>query len=201
VGHAVDAKYGFSKKYCTGAAGGGWHDYGSCAHAQFTQIATQMVAGSGGAIASLGGNLKTAVINALAGAMNDGGDTLDHRLQTALGSADQATAQSVQQDPAAQALRCAFSKDKPWDNAPDGGIAIGGKIYQEAYQGNWVTYQQEARARRVSLYQFRAPGEWFAEAYAAYYEPAAKGQPKGQKLAAVDPQTKAWFDKVVDAAK
>ena len=43
-----------------------------------------------------------------------------------------------------------------------------GRVYHEAYGGRWVSYEFAARARGVSGYQFRAPGEWFAELYAAY---------------------------------
>jgi len=41
--------------------------------------------------------------------------------------------------------------------------------YQEAYNGKWVSYELAARGAGVSSYQFRAPGEWFAEAYAAFF--------------------------------
>uniref|UniRef100_UPI001301DBFE hypothetical protein n=1 Tax=Pelomonas sp. KK5 TaxID=1855730 RepID=UPI001301DBFE len=45
--------------------------------------------------------------------------------------------------------------------------AIGGRVYQEAYDGKWVSYTAGARGKGVSQYQFRAPAEWFAELYAA----------------------------------
>ena len=38
----------------------------------------------------------------------------------------------------------------------------------------WASYATESRDRSVSKYQFRAPQEWFAEAYATYYEPGMK---------------------------
>lgn len=47
--------------------------------------------------------------------------------------------------------------------------AIGRRVYDEAYNGQWYSYAAAARARQVRDYQFRAPGEWFAEIYAAYY--------------------------------
>ena len=43
-----------------------------------------------------------------------------------------------------------------------------GTLYQEAYAGRWVSYKVEARKKGISGYQFRAPGEWFAELYAAF---------------------------------
>lgn len=48
-------------------------------------------------------------------------------------------------------------------------LEIGGKVYQEAYNGKWVSYLFSARSTGVKGYQFRAPGEWFAELYAAHH--------------------------------
>ena len=47
--------------------------------------------------------------------------------------------------------------------------AINGRVYHEAYADDWVSYDFSARAQGITGYQFRAPGEWFAELYAAYY--------------------------------
>jgi hypothetical protein len=48
-------------------------------------------------------------------------------------------------------------------------LAIGGKVYQEAYKNQWVSYNYAARSQGITGYQFRAPAEWFAELYAAYF--------------------------------
>jgi len=57
-----------------------------------------------------------------------------------------------------------------WKGAVCQRIAIGGRVYQEAYpDGRWFSYPYAARARGISGYQFRAPPEWFAELYAAYF--------------------------------
>ena len=50
-------------------------------------------------------------------------------------------------------------------------VAIGGRVYHEAYAdwGNWVSYDLGARSQGVTGYQFRAPGEWFAELYATFF--------------------------------
>ena len=48
-------------------------------------------------------------------------------------------------------------------------ITIANKtIYHEAYPREWVSYEAAARKQALTGYQFRAPGEWFAELYAAY---------------------------------
>ncbi len=47
--------------------------------------------------------------------------------------------------------------------------AINGRVYHQAYEDQWVSYDLAARRQAFSSYQFRAPGEWFAELYAAYY--------------------------------
>src|SRR5262249_26529249 len=51
-----------------------------------------------------------------------------------------------------------------WDQGDSAAkkYAVNGRVYQEAYKGQWVSYELAARARRLTSYQFRAPGEWFA---------------------------------------
>lgn len=61
-------------------------------------------------------------------------------------------------------------KSELWMNGSESTArAIGGRVYQEAYSKTWVSYDVAARAKGITGYQFRAPGEWFAELYAAYY--------------------------------
>lgn len=43
------------------------------------------------------------------------------------------------------------------------------RIYHEAYDGRWVSYDAAARKQAITGYQFRAPAEWFSELYAAYH--------------------------------
>ena len=55
-----------------------------------------------------------------------------------------------------------------WSQADCDKITIDGTIYHEAYKGIWVSYAAKARSQAITGYQFRAPGEWFAELYASY---------------------------------
>jgi hypothetical protein len=62
---------------------------------------------------------------------------------------------------------------QPWmlaDGAKDK-LAVNGRVYQRDTYNNWVSYLASARANAVSSYQFSTPGEWFAEAYATFYNP------------------------------
>ena len=52
--------------------------------------------------------------------------------------------------------------------------AIDKRVYHEAYGGDWVSYEYAARSQGIHGYQFRAPGEWFAELYAAFYSDKLK---------------------------
>lgn len=64
----------------------------------------------------------------------------------------------------------AFTGNDPWtSNSTAAKIAIGGVVYQESYDFRWTSYSLGARKQGMTGYQFRAPGEWFAELYAAYH--------------------------------
>jgi hypothetical protein len=57
-----------------------------------------------------------------------------------------------------------------WDGEGSKKAAIGDRVYQKSYKTpEWVSYLLAARKQGIHGYQFRAPGEWFAELYAAYY--------------------------------
>jgi hypothetical protein len=56
-----------------------------------------------------------------------------------------------------------------WHAGDSAANAIGDRVYHESYEGSWVSYKLAARAQGITGYQFRAPGEWFAELYAAFW--------------------------------
>lgn len=63
--------------------------------------------------------------------------------------------------------------NKFWDKGDSGAKKhrVGDRVYQEAYKDQWWSYEFSARkSSRIRDYTFRAPGEWFADAYAAFYQ-------------------------------
>jgi hypothetical protein len=56
-----------------------------------------------------------------------------------------------------------------WDAGASKTNAIDGRVYHEAYEGDWVSYKLAARAQGITGYQFRSAAEWFAELYAAFH--------------------------------
>jgi hypothetical protein len=195
TGHAVDQQLGFS----TGPESakperGGWKSYGR----QHIDCAHEMVEDSNGAIkTALTPNQRRDVeIQIAATLQRPNADTLEDnvaRLPWFAGLA-KATQRRVRDDRALPAV--GIGLNSPWFLADGGGEHLGDHVYQRSYRTDWVRYRHEARSRRVADYQFRDPGEWFAEAYAAYYAPDSRG--KGAKLADKDADTKRYFDAVVD---
>jgi hypothetical protein len=203
VGHLVDRMYG-GAGYCETEPGGAWEDHGSGGG-----LASLMVEMSNGPIAAIADDAERELyVSVLQGAIDLGEpDAIKDNLFSAVMAGRQpedmkgselkqavATIEALQSDDATEALIVAFEKKGPWNTAT-GGIALDGRIFQEGYAGEWNSYAADARTRKVSRYQFRTAAEWFAEAYAAYYQPPG---PKGTVLAAADPATKRWFDANVD---
>ena len=72
------------------------------------------------------------------------------------------------------------------DEAATKSMCIGERIYQMPYPDEWVSYKVAARRRGLTGFQFKAPGEWFAELYAGY---------KSGKLKPSHPALK-WLSKI-----
>lgn len=201
IGHRVDPQVNATDGYCKTADGGGWEYWDSP-----DGIAARMVEQSAGAIKSWGDAAqKQQIIDALQeliAARTFAKPPLDARLKAlsflsnlATDAAQQALWASIQTDNVYIVFPTLSSDSAPWNTTP--AVTLNGKFIQEAYSwGKWVSYDVSARTRQVSNYQFRAPGEWFAEAYAAYYDPS--GGSKGALLTGRDDPTKAWFDSSVD---
>ena len=63
----------------------------------------------------------------------------------------------------------AAQTDNVWDSqALTDQATLGTRVYHEGYPNTWFSYLADARKRGITSYQFRAPGEWFSELYAAW---------------------------------
>jgi len=83
-----------------------------------------------------------------------------------------------------------------WKNpAPEVGDHIYG--YQKN-SGGWLRYSSNARKnRKLSAHQFMAPSEWFAEAYAFYFDEKDAQDNYGKLVTDKDPFIKKWLDENV----
>ncbi|MDE2005870.1 MAG: hypothetical protein KGI51_04825 [Rhodospirillales bacterium] len=152
VGHSVDDRMGFMAAREGQAAFGGWQSYG-------------------GNIAPI----VTAVTKHHCGHFAD--HFTDYLTDLMTGNTPAPPAAPADQheawDKARKALDAwhatASNQQLWWYQGQCDSVTIGGVVYQEAYKGTWVSYLAAERRKGITGYQFRAPGEWFAELYASYH--------------------------------
>jgi hypothetical protein len=152
VGHGVDDLRGFMTTHGAGAKYGGWVTFGD---------SLQKLADIVGADARFAKFYETAAQKRY---------ILDKLMSKP------ATVPTVVAGSAADNARIAFDQWHSTATAKNvyrrqgdcDAIKIGNMIYHEAYARTWVGYLAAARNKALTGYQFRAPGEWFAELYAGY---------------------------------
>jgi hypothetical protein len=200
IGHAVDRELGLPSYNILGKTdeAGHWQTYFDAAG--YRQAAEQMVAGSNGPIHRLPASERTHVIDAMVLSMEHSDTSyflraIDHAHEHG----------DVKTDPVYRVMTKGLAVENPWLHSN----AIAGRHYHQGYTGTgeggsgarWVSYREEAwKNHRLSEYQFRASGEWFAEVYAAFYTPV-EGQPKGALVKDKLPETHKWFVAHVDNRK
>ncbi len=59
----------------------------------------------------------------------------------------------------------------------------GGRTWHKAYSTSWASFLVEAKTHGVTEYQFRAPGEWFADLYAFHFLEALEDHPMREWIA------------------
>ena len=168
VGHAVDEQMSFMDGKRGDAAFANWRDETEVS--VITQILTCM-----GVPADAVGKMVFARVRQVAFQGADPATMLRRGLRrlNKAGVAHDETLVTQWFEGACDVLECLRADVDPWDHPPAEVSAVaqllGGRMYHEAYEGRWYSYDPAARGRQVSNYQFRAPGEWFAELYAFRY--------------------------------
>ncbi|MFN0186845.1 MAG: hypothetical protein ACKVQR_23785 [Aquabacterium sp.] len=171
VGHAVDEKIKFMAKRRGNNAFGGWKEETEASVLKALAEDSGFVGRfSGGAKKGQARDLKALVAYAMkqkklpakpAKATDPLGSLLDD--WTAIGT-----------DPVVAACLAGLrTKDSPWFGGKGRADKLkmpDGRVYQEAYDGSWNSYDHGSRnATGVNFYQWRSEAEWFAEIYAMYY--------------------------------
>lgn len=158
IGHAVDDKYGVMKRNGSSKKYGGWKEYG----------------GDVGEIADKAAKHFKYDKSYIASYLSKPGGNYPKPEPAGGAEADEWDQRRLEAEAWCDSIR---SGNTIWYSATETKrLQIGGRVYQEAYSGKWVSYEFAARSQGVRGYQFRAPGEWFADIYAAFH--SGKMNPK-----------------------
>ena len=203
IGHAVDRQLGIMDTWGSQDSAGGWITYSNA-----TAFVDAIIAAGGGLGTTASplhgypaadvGVYRQAMINAV---------TNNQGFQTALlALKPTATVPPPDAGPISalyQSNRFTGNGNGPWYN-PGNWRAQGGRNFQKAYPSNpasLYSFKDAIRvARGVTRYQWRAPGEWFAEVYQVYYaeQEAGPDVPVGGILRSRDQRAAEMMSTIVD---
>jgi len=167
IGHAVDDKYSIMKNNGGNAGCGKWN---SETLASVTQaFLDDLKSSAGSALTTDDNTLKGLIRNALTKAeVTD--PTTKAKSVPAVEESDKPGTMGGPEWALvkAQLNRAVTIRAANWPWGSGKAVTLDGRAYHQAYQANtWVSYDPAARTgTEVRDYQFRAPGEWFAELYA-----------------------------------
>jgi len=156
IGHAVDNKYGImTPSNFTAEDFGGWNVVKVDDFARMIADNTMQEIRQCAPVASrLENDIREAIANRLAGGRPPRPDGITQDQWDKL-------------YPVLNGLAHHRTDAKPWNQPDKKTLAFGGRVYLESYAGQWHSFSLGAYGKtRVSNYQWRAPGEWFAEIYA-----------------------------------
>lgn len=197
VGHAVDHRHGFSDVRCLTPNGGSWIIYNGDVRGMVQEYLDLNNSALSNHPACLG-MVKLEIAKLITATANmDAVKTEVIRMmnETSNAAGLQFDRAIVDNDPIFEDMQKA-NLQRPWKSSNP--KVVGGRTFVYSNDNSLSSYDSAARARQVSNYQFRAPGEWFAEAYAAYYQPDQTPQGYGSALQARDANTFTYMQTHVD---
>jgi hypothetical protein len=194
IGHAVDAQMGIMESWGRQAPAGGWTKYSS-----YDDFVSGIITAAGGM--SYGANnalYRQAMVQAVT--QNQSFSAALTALGGTPPAADPGGAVSVVWQPA-RYRQPAPGQNGPWYSGS--WVTRGGRNFQDAYgqASSLYSFLAATRTQRmVTDYQWRAPGEWFAEVYQVYYseQEIAPDAPVGGRLRAKDPEAANMIHNLVD---
>lgn len=163
IGHAVDDRKGFMRSNGAGAEFGGWREHGGDTSQISAEVADEF-------------NFDAHFVERkMAGGNPDLPPPPDGVTQGEW---------ETRRDNFLDWLGAVRTTTDIWDSATNSNarhMTKTGRMIHEAYPNHWVSYDLSARRKGVTGYQFRAPGEWFSELYAAYHTKKLKPSHPAQK--------------------
>ncbi|SDC13087.1 hypothetical protein [Actinokineospora iranica] len=192
VGHSVDLMVAWERDLAGEERFGGWRTYDNgldldeVAEAVLTRAGLHTVnpAGHRQAVTTLSGLLRPRSARENAA----GNESRLHRFLARYQPHLDAAAHAERSALVLRFVRLALAQ--PW-TLDDGGapiLDVDGRTFHVDHYDTWVSYSTaQRRQHALSNYQFSTPREWFAEAYAAYYDPAEGVR---DRLSA---EVRAWF--------
>lgn len=201
IGHAVDAQLNIMEGgWKNQAVAGAWKSYGS-----YPEFVDEIIANFGGLdnVANCPAGKQAIWRQAMINTMTNAAGPIT--FTAALAALDAA---AVPNDVGpARALweprRWTGGGTGPWYNPGTQPTGNNGRRYQRAYDGagSLLSYLGATRdAKEITRYQWRAPGEWFAEVYQVYYSEQEQGPntPVGGLLRSRDADAANMMSSLVD---
>ncbi|HET6608308.1 MAG TPA: hypothetical protein VFG62_16650 [Rhodopila sp.] len=173
IGHAVDDKYGIMAGLMEKAGYGNWKtESKESVQAEFVKAALADLKNPGEPLAT---KVNTLIGEALGGKEASKPDE----------------ANKAQWKLLKKYTDIAFAiteKKKPWFSATPSDVVVNNRVYVQSYSAEWNSYAMSEHAgNTVRDYQWRAPGEWFADLYGICWM-TKKAPPSG-----IGPAVARWF--------
>jgi hypothetical protein len=193
IGHAVDSQLRISDSWCQQEVAGNWIKYSS-----YAEFVDAIIAAAGGlryGDRATNDKYRAAMIDAVTNHRNFANVCAAHGITPPVADPGGPVSTVWTTD------RWSTANLGPWYN--HNWVPQGGRNFHDAYgnSGSLYSFRADVRAaRKVTDYQWRAPGEWFAEVYQVYYSEQEAGPdvPVGARLRSKDPEAAQLISQRVD---